>query len=84
MFTFYKLFETVFYSFGSPADLDLAGRYRNLTSRHMGWNLIRLRVPHNKAEQRHPGEGKKHTLLKYLQWDLNSDSPDRELGEILR
>lgn len=76
----YALFENVFFSFGSPADLDLAGRYRNMTLRRTGRNLIRLHLPRNKAKQRRPGEKKTHTLLKYLQWDLNSDSPDRELG----
>lgn len=49
----------------APADLDLAGRYRNLTLGCTGRNLILLHVPHNKAKQRHPGGKKrkeKHTL----------------------
>lgn len=76
----YALFENAFFSSGGPADLDLAGRCRNLTLRRTGGNLIRLHVPRDKAKQRRPGEKKTHTLLKYLQWDLNSDGPDRELG----
>lgn len=56
-----------FCSIGSPADLDLAGPYRNLTLHCTGRNLSWLHVPRSKAKQRRTSE-KAHFAQIFTVW----------------
>lgn len=50
------LFNALFRSFGSAADLDLAGRYENLKLRYMGRSVMWLLRPYSQARPRRTEE----------------------------